>query len=97
MLSQASVSNDSYQSSISLLLEILFLNNNEESSRRQFLTTITQMIDKSNEINPSIMNSILDKIFALILGDKKYFLINQKEKIFFILKLSSFEHVIIHF
>jgi hypothetical protein len=80
-----------------LLLDILFLTNNEESSRRQFLTTITQMIDKSNEINPLIMDSILDKIFALILGEKKYFLLNQKEKIFFILKLSSFEHVIFYF
>lgn len=92
LASQASTSNDLHLNSILILLELLCSIHNDFGIRKGFLTTITQMIDKTNEINSQIMQKVLHEVQKWILSNGSVHKLNTKEKIFFTSKLTAFEH-----
>lgn len=92
LVSQASSSNDLHLNSILVLLELLCSKENDPGIRKGFLTTITQMIDKTNEINSQIMQKVLQEVQKWILSFGSVHKLNTKEKIFFTSKLTAFEH-----
>lgn len=98
MLNQAALSNTLHVQSIGLCIDFLCSRVHDASIRKPLLTSLSHIIDKSNEINVTVMKKIVQELKSLLLktGNEKQQL-SSKEKIYFLAKLSSLEQVSFNF